>query len=31
MADLYGFDEDQRKQLNELLSEENAALWSQVL
>ncbi len=31
MADLYGFDEDQRKQLNQLLSEENAALWSQVL
>ena len=31
MADLYGFDEDQRKQLNELLSEENATLWSQLL
>ncbi len=31
MADLYGFSEEQREQLSELLSEEHAAVWSQVL
>ena len=31
MADQYGFSEEQREQLSELLSEEHAAVWSQVL
>lgn len=31
MADKYGFNEEQRQQLSELLSEENNSLWSQVL
>ena len=31
MADKYGFNEEQRKQLSELLAEENNSLWSQVL
>ena len=31
MADKYGFNADQRKQLSELLAEENNPLWSQVL
>ena len=31
MADLYGFNEEQRQQLSELLAEENNSLWSQVL
>lgn len=31
MADEYGFDEDQRRQLAELLSDENKELWTQVL
>ena len=31
MADLYGFNEEQRQQLAELLAEENNSLWSQVL
>lgn len=28
MADLYGFNEEQRQQLSELLAEENNSLWS---
>ena len=31
MADLYGFNEEQRQQLSELLAEENNSLWSAVL
>lgn len=31
MADKYNFNEEQRKQLSELLAEENNSLWSQVL
>lgn len=31
MADQYGFNEEQRQQLSELLAEENNSLWSQVL
>ena len=31
MADLYGFSEEQRQQLAELLAEENNSLWTQVL
>ncbi len=31
MADQYGFNEEQREQLAELLAEENNSLWSQVL
>ena len=31
MADEYGFDENQRRQLAELLSDENKELWTQVL
>lgn len=31
MADLYGFNEEQRQQLSELLAEENNLLWSAVL
>lgn len=31
MADQYGFNEEQRQQLSELLAEENNLLWSQVL
>ena len=31
MADKYGFNEEQRQQLSELLAEENNSLWSQVL
>ncbi|MEY8509711.1 CHAP domain-containing protein [Lachnospiraceae bacterium 42-17] len=31
MADKYGFNEEQRQQLSELLSEENNSLWSAVL
>ena len=31
MADLLGFDEEQRKQLEELLDEKNSSLWSSVL
>lgn len=31
MADAYGFDENQRRQLAELLSDENKELWTQVL
>jgi len=31
MADIYGFNEQQRQQLAELLAEENNLLWSQVL
>ena len=31
MADQYGFNEEQRQQLSELLDEENNSLWSQVL
>ena len=31
MADQYGFGEEQREQLSELLSEEHAAVWSEVL
>ena len=31
MADQYGFDDEQRQMLSELLAEENNSLWSQVL
>ena len=31
MADQFGFDEDQREQMAELLDDENNSLWSQVL
>ena len=31
MADQFGFDEDQREQMAELLADENNSLWSQVL
>ena len=31
MADQYGFNEEQKQQLSELLAEENNSLWSQVL
>ena len=31
MADQYGFDEEQRQMLSELLADENNSLWSQVL
>ena len=31
MADLYGFNEEQRQQLSELLAEENRSMWSAVL
>lgn len=31
MADQYGFNEDQREQLNELLAEENRSIWSSLL
>ena len=31
MADLYGFNEEQRQQLSELLADENNSLWSAVL
>ena len=31
MADQFGFNEDQREQMAELLADENNSLWSQVL
>lgn len=31
MADQYGFDDEQRQMLSELLADENNSLWSQVL